>query len=157
MRYAKLSCIEFHSCYLQQCLSIDLFSYRSPGYGHGFGIGSLVFSGTQDDVTGSFSVRHGRARFFKMFCPQNEDNRKPMVLWMYRNLVINFFSIWSMMKVYIDCYVWTKSHIWGNSDSWDMAQNALGLSNCGIFKSNISRAKLWKSLIFCMLIQIPRN
>ena len=33
MRYAKLSCIEFYSCYLQQCLSIDLFSYRTP-WGH---------------------------------------------------------------------------------------------------------------------------
>ena len=30
MNYAKLSCIEFY-CYLQQCLSIDLFSYRTPG------------------------------------------------------------------------------------------------------------------------------
>ena len=27
MRYGKLSCIEFYSCYLQQYLSIDLFSY----------------------------------------------------------------------------------------------------------------------------------
>ena len=33
MRYAKLSCIEFYSCYLQQCHSIDLFSYRTPGHG----------------------------------------------------------------------------------------------------------------------------
>ena len=32
MRYAKLSCIEFYSCYLQQCLSIDLFSYRISGH-----------------------------------------------------------------------------------------------------------------------------
>ena len=30
MRYAKLSCTEFYSCYLQQCHSIDLFSYRTP-------------------------------------------------------------------------------------------------------------------------------
>ena len=33
MSYAKLSCIEFYSCYLQQCLSIDLLSYRTPGHG----------------------------------------------------------------------------------------------------------------------------
>ena len=33
MRYAKLSCTEFYSCYLQQCHSIDLFSYRTPGHG----------------------------------------------------------------------------------------------------------------------------
>ena len=28
MRYAKLSCTEFYPCYLLQCHSIDLFSYR---------------------------------------------------------------------------------------------------------------------------------
>ena len=33
MRHAKLSCTEFYSCYLQQCRSIDLFSYRTPGHG----------------------------------------------------------------------------------------------------------------------------
>ena len=33
MRHAKLNCIEFYSCYLQQCLSIGLFSYRVPGHG----------------------------------------------------------------------------------------------------------------------------
>ena len=31
MRYTKLSFIEFYSYYLQQLLSIDLFSYRSLG------------------------------------------------------------------------------------------------------------------------------
>ena len=30
MRYGKLSCIEFNSCFLQQYLSIDLFSYWTP-------------------------------------------------------------------------------------------------------------------------------
>ena len=33
MRYGKLSCVEFYSCYLQQCLSIELFSYWTPGCG----------------------------------------------------------------------------------------------------------------------------
>ena len=33
MRYAKLSCTEFYPCYLQQCHSIDLFSYRIPRHG----------------------------------------------------------------------------------------------------------------------------
>ena len=32
MRYAKLSCTEFYPCNLQQCHSIDLFSYRIPGH-----------------------------------------------------------------------------------------------------------------------------
>ena len=33
MWYAKLSCTEFYPCYLQQCHSIDLFSYKTPGHG----------------------------------------------------------------------------------------------------------------------------
>ena len=61
MRYAKLSCTEFYPCYLQQCHSIDIFSYRTPGHGekghmyeYGLsvlpfrsfhGMGSLVFFG----------------------------------------------------------------------------------------------------------------
>ena len=32
MRYSKLICTEFYFCCLQQCLSIDLFSYRIPGH-----------------------------------------------------------------------------------------------------------------------------
>ena len=33
MRYAELSCTEFYFCYLQQCHSIDLFSYSTTGHG----------------------------------------------------------------------------------------------------------------------------
>ena len=33
MRYPELSYTEFYSCYLQQCHSIDFFSYRAPGHG----------------------------------------------------------------------------------------------------------------------------
>ena len=80
MRYAKLSCIEFYSCYLQQCHSVDLFSYRTPGHdqkGHMnkvypsfcsevfFGIGSLVFSETQHGVRGPCGIVYGRGRFFE--------------------------------------------------------------------------------------------
>ena len=31
MKYGQLSCIESYSCYLQQRLSIELFSYWTPG------------------------------------------------------------------------------------------------------------------------------
>ena len=72
MKYAKLSCIEFYSCHLQQCPSIDLFSYRTPGQGQkGHMIRSVCpsvrnlswnwlfsFSGTQHDVRGPCSVVH---------------------------------------------------------------------------------------------------
>ena len=69
MRYAKLSCIEFYSCYLQQYLSIDLFSYWALGHGQKdpmnkvcpsvqtlLGISSLVSSGTKHGVRGQYGV-----------------------------------------------------------------------------------------------------
>ena len=77
MRYAKLSCNEFCSCYLQQCHSIDLFSYRTPGHGQNghlnnvllfrnfLGIGSLVFSGTQYYVRGPCSAVYDRGKFLE--------------------------------------------------------------------------------------------
>ena len=33
MGYAKFGCTEFYPCYLQQCYSIDLFSYWTPDHG----------------------------------------------------------------------------------------------------------------------------
>ena len=77
MRYAKLSCTELYSCYLQQCHSIDLFFYRTPGHGqkghmnkvllliHFLGLGSLVFSGTQHGVKGPCGAVYDRGRFFE--------------------------------------------------------------------------------------------
>ena len=78
MRYAKLSCTEFYPCYLQQCNSIDLFSYRTPGHDqkghmnkvcpsvHKFLWNSLFsfFSRTQDGVRGPCDVVYGRIRCF---------------------------------------------------------------------------------------------
>ena len=81
MRYAKLNCIRFSYCYLQQHLSIELFCYRTTGRGQKgsmnksydsvllsgrfLGIFSLVFFGTSHDVRGPCGVVHGRARFFE--------------------------------------------------------------------------------------------
>ena len=47
MRYAELSCTEFYSCYLQECHSIDLFPYRTPGHGQ---------KGGMNDVCPSFCL-----------------------------------------------------------------------------------------------------
>ena len=70
MRYAKLICTEFYSCYLQQYHSIHLFSYRTPNHGQKgqinkvllfrcfLGIGSLVFSGTRHGVRAQFFENH---------------------------------------------------------------------------------------------------
>ena len=80
MRYAKQSCIEFYSCYLQQCPLIDLFSYRIPGHdqkGHENKVCSsfhsevflelalYFFSGTQHGVRGPCGVVHDSYIFWK--------------------------------------------------------------------------------------------
>ena len=79
MTYAKLSFTEFYSCYLQQCHSIDLFSYRLLAmtrrvilislsvllFRSFLGIGSLVFSGTPHGVRGPCGVVYDKAKFFE--------------------------------------------------------------------------------------------
>ena len=80
MRYAKLGCTEFYPCYLQQCYSIDLFSYRTPGHvqkGHinkvcpsfcsevFMELALYFFSGTQHGVRGPCGAVYDRARFFE--------------------------------------------------------------------------------------------
>ena len=78
MSYGKLNCIELCSCYQQQYLSIDLFSYWTPGcgqegpvnmvcpsYGSFLEIGSLVFSGTQHGLGDPCGIVHDRAKCFE--------------------------------------------------------------------------------------------
>ena len=55
----------------------------------------------------------------------------------FENLVINFFSIFPVVKVYINYFMLGKISYLENSDSWDMAQDVLGQWDCRIFKSNI--------------------
>ena len=55
-----------------------------------------------------------------------------------KSLVFNFFSIWSIMKVYIISCVLAQIHIFEKSGSWDSGINALGQSDYRIFKSTIS-------------------
>ena len=86
MRYAKQSCTEFYPCYLQQCHSIDLFSYRTPGHGQKGHMNKVCpsfcsevfmelafyfFLGTRHGVRNLCGVVHDRARFFeKNLLPQ---------------------------------------------------------------------------------------
>ena len=80
MRYAKLSCTELHPCYLQQCHSIDLFSYGTPGHGQKGHMNKVCpsfcskvfmklafqfFSGTQHGGREPCVVVYDRARFFE--------------------------------------------------------------------------------------------
>ena len=104
----------------------------------------LVFSGTPHGVRGPCGVVYDRARFFeKMFYPQNGENRPSpgffecIGKFSFFSQFFTFLSIWSIMKVYITVIAvcLNKFHIRGNSGSWNMAQNALGQSDCRIFQS----------------------
>ena len=61
------------------------------------------------------------------------------VFWNYewKNLVIRFFWICSVMKVYTLAVFLHKRHIWGNSGSQVLSQNVLSQSACSIFISAI--------------------
>ena len=96
MRNAKPSCTEFYPWYLQQCHSIVLFSYRTPGHGQKGWIrsllGSLAFSGTQNGVRSPCGAVYDRGRFFEnhVLTPKCAKQTKPTVLWMHRK--VQFFS-----------------------------------------------------------------
>ena len=64
--------------------------------------------------------------------------QEEVVLDLLKNLVINFFRICSLMKIYIICHDLHKSHIRETSGSWDMGKNTLAQSDYRIFKSTIS-------------------
>ena len=67
----------------------------------------------------------------KIFLPQKmgKMGQKWVILIYWKNLIIIFFWIWSIMKVYVICIFLHKSHIWENSGSRDMGQNTFGKSN----------------------------
>ena len=152
MRYAKLSCTEFYPCYLQQCHSIDLFSYRTSGHGQKGHMNKVCpsfcsevfmelalqfFSGTQHGVRGPCDVVYARKKCFtpkmgKIGQAQGSLNVQESSVFFSQFFI--FLSIWSIMKVYITVILvcLNKFHIWENSDSCDMAQNALGQLDCRI-------------------------
>ena len=110
-------------------------------------IGSLVFSGTQHDVRGLCGVVHNRTRLFENSAlPPKWPSLGFLNVW--ENLIINFFSIWSIMKVYINCCMLEQILYLGKF--WFLRYDP----KCSwpirllIFKSNVSRAKWWKRLLF---------
>ena len=142
MRYGKLSWIEFYFCYLQQCFSIDIFPYWLPSNGQKY-LRNKVCPSVQKffwHLVFSFVWNSGwclgpiwccdRAGFFEkyIFSPKMEKVGQAYgSLNAYENLVIIFFSIWSII----------------NFGSWDMCQNIPGQSDCRSFKSAISLEKKW--------------
>ena len=85
-----------------------------------------------------------------MFCPRNGKNRPRLGFFecvgkfSFFSQFSNFFSIWSLMKVYITVIAacLNKFHIWEKSGSWDKAQNALGQSDGWIFQLAVSHKEI---------------
>ena len=75
--------------------------------------------------------------FIKNSSPKTQMYQKYAFLNLLKNLVVNFFWIWPTMKVYI-CYVITQSPYLGKVCFLRYGQNALGQSDCRVFKSTIS-------------------
>ena len=142
MRYAKLSCTEFYSCYLQQCHSIDLFSYRiPPSHGQKGHINKVCPSFCSEvflELALQFFLELNmvlqayvvlcmtEADFLKiMFCPQNGENRPSpgffecIGKFSFFSQFFIFLSVWSIMKVCITVILvcLSKFHIWENSGS----------------------------------------
>ena len=148
MKYGKLSLIGFYSSYLQQCLPIELFSHWIPYLGPKGPISNVYpfvrnfywnwlfrFFLELNMVLGAHVVLWQNWIFEKkFFSPKNGENRPSLgffeCIWKF------FFSICSIIKVYINCCMLGK--ISENFDSWDMCQNVLGQSDCRIFKSTTS-------------------
>ena len=142
MRYAELSCTEFYSCYLQQCHSIDLFSYRiPPSHGQKGHINKVCPSFCSEvflELALQFFLELNmvlqayvvlcmtEADFLKiMFCPQNGENRTSpgffecIGKFSFFSQFFIFLSIWSIMKVYITVILvcLKKFYIWENFGS----------------------------------------
>ena len=79
------------------CLSSVLLSWSF------LGIGSLVFSESQYGVRGLYGVVRNSQIFLKKFLSPKWS--KSRVLNLLENLVINFFWIWSIKKVYVFCCI----------------------------------------------------
>ena len=152
MRYAKLSCTEFCLCYLQQCHSIDLFFYRTErvilirsirSFVQKFSWSWLLSFLGELSMDTHVVLCMGETHFLrKMFYPRNGENRPSpgffecIGKFSFFSQFFIFLSIQSIMKVHITVILvyLKKFHIWQNSGSLNMAQNALGQSDCRIFQ-----------------------
>ena len=139
MRYAKLSCTEFYPFYPQQCHSIDLFSYRTPGYGQKGQMNKVCpscsdmfmelalqfFFWELKIVLGAHMVLCMTEPDFlkKMFYLQNGKNCPNLGFFectgkfSFFSQFFIFLSVWSIMKVCITVILvcLNKFHIWENS------------------------------------------
>ena len=94
-------------------------------------------SGTHRGVRGPYDVMKELGFLKRYFRSQYWGKQtKPRVLWMYMKIYwLFFFSVWSIIEIYINYCMLGK--ILKLFSSWDTCQNALGQSDCRIFKSTI--------------------
>ena len=153
MRYCKLSWIEFYFCYLQQCLSIDIFPYWIPSNGQKYLRNKvcpsvrkfswhLVFSFVWNSAwcLGPIWCCDRAGFLWKIYFFSKNGESRPSLrffecIWKFS---YNFFSIWSII----------------NFGSWDMCQNIPGQSDCRSFKSAISLEENDEKMIF---LHVDRN
>ena len=94
--------------WIRVCPSFHPAVLLSGGF---LGIGWLVFSETQPGVRGPYIVVHGRARLLQKNLAQKMGKmgkkwgKNRFFSNLLENLVINFFWIWSIMKVYTICCI----------------------------------------------------
>ena len=112
MSYGQLSWIGFYSCYLQQCptysligpLAMDLWK-RSVLSRSFLGTGSLVFSGISMVLRAHMVLWQSWISWKNFFCSQKWEKYPSLgfseSIWKFSYYV--FFSIWSIMEVYINC------------------------------------------------------
>ena len=101
---------------------------------------------TEPDFPGKFSLSPKLGKWAKNFFNLLE------------NLVINFYWIWSIMKIYIICCVPAQIPYLGKFfvlEIWPKCSQPIRLQDFLI--NHISRINWWNSLIFCLLIQIYIN
>ena len=171
MRYGKLNCIEFYS--LSCCSNASLIGLLAMAR-RVLWIRSVCPSVRKISWNWLFSFFwnlswcwgpmwcYAWQRFFEIiFLPLKWGKQaKPRVLWntLLENFVINFFWLWSIMKVYINCCM--LEHISSLGKLWFLrytpkCSRPMRLQD---FKINyISRTKWQEILILCMFIQIHWN
>ena len=162
MRYGKLICIQFYSCYLQQCLSVNCFSYWTPCHKSLKGPMNKVcltfcleifleltlqFSLELRMMLGSHMVLCMAAKLFENnIFASKMGKRTTLGFFEFIEKFSYFFSVWSIMKVFVNCCLLGQisnfEKFWflryGPKSCWPIR-----LQDCKI--NYISTTKWWKN------------
>ena len=118
----------------------------------------LTFSKFWHGARNPYEVVRDRARLSRKIFFAPKMGQKQGFLYLLENWVIEFFKIWSLEKFYNICCILAQipylGKIWFLRYGPKYSQ-PIRLQYFWI--DYISRTKLWKSLVFCILMQIHRN